>query len=196
MVRQGFAPAQKRQKSSVTPRFDIFNTPAGSVGGSTTRTTSTAAGTTGTTGASDTIFIAAIIENRAFEVGIAAIDLRSNHMMLTQVGDNQNYSATMSMLATYDPAELIISSKARGTKLLSTVQTALPGVSVTDIERKYFNDTVRPTIGSWPVQNITRTRRACERTHRADALYSDLFAAMARTGCRFSRTKISACWRM
>lgn len=84
----------KRKADALGPRFDVWHsTPA-----STARSNGTGGSTAG--GANDSLFVCACIENRAFEVGIAALDLKSNSMMLTQLGDSrdQNYSSTLAMM--------------------------------------------------------------------------------------------------
>lgn len=132
----------KRKKSDDhTPRFDVYHATPASLGGS-----SRAGGTgTGTGGAAadDSLIICTCIENRAFEVGIAAIDLKSNSMSLTQLGDNQDFSSTLAMMESYDPVEIIVHDKSRGSKLRATLERHLVdgrGEIVT-IERQLFNDT-------------------------------------------------------
>ena len=130
MLGHAAAAPRKRARVDTSSRYELFETPAA------------APRSVGSTATGDTpIFLAALVENRAFEVGIACIELRSNHMMLTQVGDNQNYSSTLAMLAQYSPAEIIISNKARTTKLGRLLHAAMPHCTLADIERKYFNDT-------------------------------------------------------
>ena len=90
-----------RQRTQGAPRYDVYEGTPGSV--FSTRST----GTSNRTGA-DTLYICAVVENRACEVGIAAIDLRTNHMMLTQVGDSQTYTSTLAMLAIYDPKDIVM----------------------------------------------------------------------------------------
>jgi hypothetical protein len=86
--------SRKRKAGAGGPRFDVWHhtTPA-SLSYSTAGGSSTAGA-----GASDSLFVCACIENRAFEVGIAAFDLHSNSMRLTQLGDNQSYSSTLAMM--------------------------------------------------------------------------------------------------
>ena len=85
--------SRKRGADAIGPRFGVWHhaTPA-SIGASTAGVSTTGSG------ANDSLFVCACIENRAFEVGIAALDLKSNYMMLTQLGDNQSYSATLAMM--------------------------------------------------------------------------------------------------
>jgi DNA mismatch repair ATPase MutS len=125
-----------RKRPAQGPKYDMYSSSVTPGHASTARTGSTATGT-----GNDMLCVCSLIENRAFEVGLAAIDLHSNHMMLTQLGDNQNYSATLAMLAQYDPTEIVVSNRARPSKLAKTVQAQLPSATLADIERKYFSDT-------------------------------------------------------
>ena len=77
----------KRKAGAVGPRFDVWHHTPTSLGSS-----------AACEGANDSLFVCTCIENRAFEVGIAALDLKSNSMMLTQLGDNQSYSSTLAMM--------------------------------------------------------------------------------------------------
>eukprot|EP01052_Picozoa_sp_SAG31_P019662 SAG31_NODE_1445_length_8320_cov_3.454081_3_plen_133_part_00 len=82
---------------------------------------------------SDTLFIVSLVENRANEVGMAALDLKTNHMHLTQVSDNSAYSSTLAMLTMYSPKEVLVSGNARQTKLTCTVRTALPETMIAGV---------------------------------------------------------------
>ena len=95
----------------------------------------------GAAASADSLFIVSLVENRATEVGIAALDLNTNSMYLTQIGDNTTYASTLAMLTVYNPKEVLVSGNARQTKLTRTVRAALPDTTLSDIERKYFSDT-------------------------------------------------------
>ena len=90
---------RRKADAALGPRFDVYHaTPATASSRSRSRGGGSSTAGTAATGASDSLFVCSLIENRAFEVGIAAIDLKSNSMMLTQLGDSQNYSATLAMM--------------------------------------------------------------------------------------------------
>ena len=74
-------------------------------------------------------------------VGIAAIDLGNNRMVLTQVADQKTYGCTLSTLLQLDPTQIVISARASSSKLALTLGATGYTEILTEIERKYFSVT-------------------------------------------------------
>ncbi|KAI8907003.1 muts-like protein 4, isoform CRA_a [Powellomyces hirtus] len=103
------------------------------------------AASTRSTAASEGCFLVAVIEGRgiATEVGMAAMDLRTNECHLLQFSDSQTYTKTIHKLCVLNPAELLVSFtmvEPVKSKLVSVISENLPDVDVVPISRKYFND--------------------------------------------------------
>ena len=75
------------------------------------------------------------------KVGIAAMDLRSPEMVLSQFSDNQTYVMTAAMLHRCEPLEVLFPSTMAGSALVLAVQDALGAkTKITFVARKFFND--------------------------------------------------------
>ncbi|XP_042202995.1 mutS protein homolog 4-like [Homarus americanus] len=97
--------------------------------------------------------IVAVVEGRGQarrEVGVAAIDLRCPQLSLAQFSDTHTYTRTITKLSILNPLEIIVATTAvrlecergsGGGGLVKVVQESIPGVSVTAVHRRYFNDT-------------------------------------------------------
>ncbi|XP_050724012.1 mutS protein homolog 4-like [Eriocheir sinensis] len=104
--------------------------------------------------------IVAVVEGRGQaqgEVGLAAVDLRRPQITLAQFSDTHTYTHTLTKLGLLNPLEVVVATTAAraecegaaggggrggrgGRGLLRMVQESLADVSVTAIQRRYFND--------------------------------------------------------
>ena len=92
--------------------------------------------------------IVAVIENKAKEIGIAAMDLRTPEMMLSQFSDNQTYVMASATLHRYEPIEILLPSTMAGSSLVTALQDLLPAfhTKINFVARKFFNDTQGGTM--------------------------------------------------
>lgn len=88
--------------------------------------------------------ICALIESRAREVGLAALNQRSMEIELTQFGDSGTFRQTASALLALEPGVVVVSRSCRGTQILNVVEEALAHAGLpppTYLERRFFNET-------------------------------------------------------
>ena len=88
----------------------------------------------------DSAYLLALIENRAREVGIACINLKSYEITLTQFVDNCNYFHTLSILYSWDPIEIILSKTLENTPIHHQLNSHLQNFPLTFISRKFFDE--------------------------------------------------------
>lgn len=88
----------------------------------------------------DAAFLLAIIENRAREVGIACINMKSFEISLIQYVDNTNYMHTLSVIYAWDPIEIIMCKTAEESPLKSRISSHLSGFGITYVLRKAFDE--------------------------------------------------------
>ena len=88
----------------------------------------------------DTPCLISIIENRAREVGLACINMKSFEITLTQYVDNTNYMHTLSVIYAWDPIEIIMCQTAEESPLKFRISSHLSGFSLTFIPRKAFDE--------------------------------------------------------
>ncbi|KAJ3167556.1 MutS protein msh4 [Geranomyces variabilis] len=97
-----------------------------------------------TSGTSEGSLIVAIIEGRgiATEIGMAAMDLRSNEFLLLQFSDSPTYTKAIHKLFVLNPSEVLVSPTMMDpvkSKLTAVISENLPDVDLVPISRKYFN---------------------------------------------------------
>ena len=125
--------------TSNTPRL---NTSGTSTGRSRTKAR-TAASTTA--GSRDQQIICAISESRGISpiVGLAFVNLATAEVVLCQISDSQTFPRTVHKLWVFDPTEVLFMTTAAQpkSKLFSIVETNLPQLRMTVIDRKYWSET-------------------------------------------------------
>ncbi|GFO18675.1 muts protein-like protein 4 [Plakobranchus ocellatus] len=101
--------------------------------------------------------IIAIVEGRGQargEIGLASLDLRQPVLILSQFSDEQTYSKTLSMLYHTNPLEILVPntmSESSSNKLFSLLNDHFPAVTVSSVQRRYFNE----SKGAWMAQWLT-----------------------------------------
>ncbi|KAK3083385.1 hypothetical protein FSP39_021201 [Pinctada imbricata] len=79
------------------------------------------------------------------EIGLASIDLKNPTLILSQFSDTQIYVKTITKLLLLKPVEIIMPNTAcengNMTKLMKLVTDEFQGISVSTVQRKYFNET-------------------------------------------------------
>ncbi|XP_033098705.1 mutS protein homolog 4-like [Anneissia japonica] len=92
--------------------------------------------------------IIAIVEGRGLaqgEIGMASIDLKQPHLILSQFSDNQTYVKVMTRLGILQPLEIIMPSTAcengNMTKLFNLITEHYQETNISTVQRKYFNET-------------------------------------------------------
>lgn len=135
--------------------YDYFATGSApravSAGGRPTTAGTSRLGTAGTrprtdaTGA-NVCYVVAIIENRAREVGVAAVDVMAMHKIeLHQIADNQSYSQTKALLCQLCPTAIVFSHSQTERPIVQLLRDALneafiDPVEISGINRKFFDD--------------------------------------------------------
>jgi DNA mismatch repair protein MSH4 len=91
--------------------------------------------------------LVAIVEGRGLargEIGMASVDMRRPELVLSQFSDSQSYVKVMTKLQILNPLEIIVpntvcdSSKSQ---LVTILGDHYSDVSITTVQRKYFNET-------------------------------------------------------
>ncbi|KAL0486176.1 DNA mismatch repair protein MutS [Acrasis kona] len=86
-------------------------------------------------------FIVSLIDNRAKDIGIAAINLKSSDIYLTQFSENSaTYSNTYNMIQLYNPDEVLLPNSLSETKLSDMIQSKFANKKITNIARKFYNE--------------------------------------------------------
>lgn len=88
----------------------------------------------------DAVYILALNENRTKEVGIAAINLKSPVVSLSQYCDSHTYMHTMTSILIYQPTEVLLPNTALDTELYAQIKNQFPSISIVTIARKYFSE--------------------------------------------------------
>lgn len=97
---------------------------------------------------SRTMFVVALIDNRAREMGIAAMNLKSTELFLTQFTENSSsYNNLCNMIHIYEPIEIILPNTLAESKISTIILQAFQNSKVTHVARKFFNE----TKGKWCV---------------------------------------------
>ncbi len=90
--------------------------------------------------------ICAISESRGISpvVGLAFVNLSTTEAVLCQISDNQTYTRTEQKLAVYEPSEILfmMTSAQPKSKLYLNVETNLPQIRITPLDRKFWAETV------------------------------------------------------
>nr|XP_015205697.1 PREDICTED: mutS protein homolog 4 isoform X2 [Lepisosteus oculatus] len=91
--------------------------------------------------------IVAVVEGRGLargEIGMASIDLTCPELVLSQFSDTGTYAKILTKLHILTPLEILMpdtaSEKGKGTKLFRLVTENLQNISITAVQRKYFNE--------------------------------------------------------
>ena len=85
--------------------------------------------------------MAALIENRGGEVGIAVLNLTTLHLSLTQFTDSVSFSKTVSFLYSQQPSCLIVPHTAQtDNMLLKMLLQSNEDSTITSIHRRHFNE--------------------------------------------------------
>ncbi|KAK6516359.1 MutS protein msh4 [Arthrobotrys conoides] len=91
--------------------------------------------------------ICALTESRGVvaQVGLAFINISTAECTLCEICDSQTYVRTLHKLAVFDPLEILIPETIlppRTSKLPGIIQENLPGVRLTTLPRKYYNENI------------------------------------------------------
>ncbi|XP_027857440.1 mutS protein homolog 4 [Xiphophorus couchianus] len=112
--------------------------------GSTGPTGTSVSSVSTTSGAS---VIVAVVEGRGLargEIGMASIDLKCPELVLSQFADTGTYAKVITRLHILMPMEILMpdtaSEKGKWTKLFKLITENFPGVNLTAIQRKYYNE--------------------------------------------------------
>ncbi|XP_054269592.1 mutS protein homolog 4-like isoform X2 [Macrosteles quadrilineatus] len=107
--------------------------------------------------------IIAITEGRGLargEVGIAALDIHSPYLIMSQISDCQTYTNTMSKINVLHPTEILVPNTFIDTqeknKLFTLIHETFPQVLITTVQRRHFSD----NIGLQLVQSLCLTEYA------------------------------------
>ncbi|XP_014842567.1 PREDICTED: mutS protein homolog 4 isoform X1 [Poecilia mexicana] len=91
--------------------------------------------------------IVAVVEGRGLargEIGMASIDLKCPELILSQFADTGTYAKVITRLHILMPMEILMpdtaSEKGKWTKLFKLITENFPGVNLTAIQRKYYNE--------------------------------------------------------
>lgn len=86
--------------------------------------------------------MAAVIENRAREVGLAVLDSSSMTLTLSQyIEPGRSYTTTLSCLEQWQPADVVVVASAQASTSLSGVNAALRHKHLAPVSRSFFDDT-------------------------------------------------------
>ncbi|XP_041927932.1 mutS protein homolog 4 isoform X2 [Alosa sapidissima] len=108
--------------------------------------------TTVTTGSSATStnavsVIVAVVEGRGLargEIGMASLNLKCPELILSQFADTGTYAKVVTKLHILMPLEILmpdtVSEKGKGTKLYNLITENFQNVTLTTVQRKYFNE--------------------------------------------------------
>eukprot|EP00941_MAST-03F_sp_MAST-3F-sp1_P003722 g3722.t1 len=88
----------------------------------------------------DTVKIA-LSQSRAFEVGLAAIDLSDQTTVkLSQLADNRNFTKTLALLQALNPRVVLVPDTLLQGTLVSSIERFFKEVEVIPCQRKFFNE--------------------------------------------------------
>ncbi|CEM01236.1 unnamed protein product [Vitrella brassicaformis CCMP3155] len=121
-------------------------------------------------------FFVALIENRAKEVGVAAMDMTSLEIELLQFSDNHTYLQTVRTLLTYFPSELVLCKTAEGSRLHEAIveNHDLEEAKIQFIARRYFDE----NGGAASVKSAKGARKNMDITNKYVALAA--FSALTK----------------
>lgn len=90
-------------------------------------------------------FVIAIAENHAREIGIAALQIDTAEVLITQIADNPVYSTALTLIYGFDPMEIYVSNTLEGSLLVRKIQKQLD-IEVHFLSRALFNETTGEAI--------------------------------------------------
>ncbi|XP_062517164.1 mutS protein homolog 4-like [Corticium candelabrum] len=137
---------RKGASRSSSCSYHPFTTPS-SHGESSERTSGRTPGSVSTPAAVIPSVVVAIVEGRGLargEIGMASIDMKRPELVLSQFSDSQSYVKVMTKLQILNPLEVIVPSTvcdSSKSQLLTVLSDHYSDVSVTTVQRKYFNET-------------------------------------------------------
>ncbi|KAH8147392.1 uncharacterized protein LAJ45_08548 [Morchella importuna] len=89
--------------------------------------------------------VCAVAESRGVSatVGLCFVNMTTGECVLSEICDSQTYVRTMHKLSVFDPTEILVPNTAvipRKSTLLSIMEHYIPGATITQVPRKYYNE--------------------------------------------------------
>jgi len=80
-------------------------------------------------------------ESRAREVGMAALNIHTHEIFITQFADNQHYSYTAELIHAFAPTVIVFPNTAKESTMVKVICVNFPELPKQFAERKYFSET-------------------------------------------------------